>query len=164
VRKASTLLVELLGHLRDPRFRDPLDPELRYEPFDAPRGHAADVALGDHLHEGALGTPAWLQQPLREVGAFPELGDAQRDRAGSRVPGTLAIAVSPIHPLSRALTVVRATKRIDVGSHQLPGEDLHHLPQQVDVGSFKLLAEVLQGINPVLDHRAPPLGDPHRSR
>src|SRR5207249_4159988 len=34
------------------------------------------------------------------------------------------------------------------------------LAQQVDVGSLELPTEALQGVNPVLDHRAPPLRVP----
>ena len=55
---------------------------------------------------------------------------------------------------------MRAAQRVGIGPHQLLGEDLHHLPQQVDICSFELLAELLQDVNPVPDHRAPPLGDP----
>jgi hypothetical protein len=92
-------LIELLGHLRDPGLRDPLDPELTDQPFDTPGGHAADVALCDDLDEGSLGTPAGLEEPLGEVGAFTELRDGQRDRAGAGVPGPFPVAVPSVGPL-----------------------------------------------------------------
>jgi hypothetical protein len=140
-------LLELLGHLRDSGLGDPLDPELTDQPFDTPGGHAAHVALCDDLDEGSLGTPAGLEEPFEEGGAFTQLRDGQRDRAGAGVPRPFPVAVASVGPLGWTLPVVSAAERVGIGAHQLLGEDLHHLPQQVDVGSFELLAEVLQGVN-----------------
>ena len=133
---------QLLCHLRDPGLGDPLDPELANQALDPAGGDAADVALGHDLDEGALGPTA--------------LRDLKRDRARPCVPRTLPVAVAPVDPFLGALTVVRAAQGIDLGSHQPLGEDLHHLPQQIDIGSVYLLAEGLQRVNSVPDHRAPP--------
>jgi len=44
-------LVELAGDHRHLGLTDALDPEVLDEPLDAPRRHAADVALGDGGHD-----------------------------------------------------------------------------------------------------------------
>jgi hypothetical protein len=124
-------LIELLGHLRDPGPGDPLDPELTDQPVDTPGGHAAHVALRDDLDESSLGTPAGLQEPRGEVGAFTQLRDGQRDCAGAGIQGAFPVAVASVGPLGGTLAVVNAAERVCIGSHQLLGEDLHHLPQQV---------------------------------
>src|SRR6266542_4946772 len=40
-------LIELLGHLRDARLGDPLDPEVTHQALDSPRRDAPDVGLAE---------------------------------------------------------------------------------------------------------------------
>ena len=42
----------------------------------------------------AAGAPTIRRQEAREVGAFTQLGDGQLDRAGARLPGSIAVAVA----------------------------------------------------------------------
>ena len=66
-----------------------------------------DVGFLDHRGQRLLGHPARLEE-AREVGALAQLGDAQLDRAGPRLPVAVAIAVALGEPLGRALAMRRA--------------------------------------------------------
>jgi hypothetical protein len=48
-------LVQLLGHRGDPGFGQAVDAQGLRQALDPPDRHAAQVALGDDLHHGALG-------------------------------------------------------------------------------------------------------------
>jgi hypothetical protein len=63
-----------------PGLRDPLDPEVAHQAFDAPRRDAPDVGPADDLDERWLRASARLEQPIGEVAALAELGDGQVDR------------------------------------------------------------------------------------
>jgi hypothetical protein len=52
-----------------------------------------DVGLLDHRGERLLGHPAGLQEAW-EIAALAQLRDAQLDRAGARLPVTVAVAVA----------------------------------------------------------------------
>ena len=63
-------LVQAPRHLRYTGLRDPFYPECLDQAVYPARGHAGDVALRDHRHQGPLGAPAGLKQPLWK--AWPE--------------------------------------------------------------------------------------------
>ena len=77
--EGGDLLVEAPRHLRDLALGDALDAEGLHEAIDTARRDAAHVALGDHGDEGALGTPAALEQPVGEVAAAAQFGYRQGD-------------------------------------------------------------------------------------
>ena len=70
--------------------------------------HALDVGLLDHRSQRLLGHPPRLQE-AREVAPLPQLRDLQLDRAGPRLPGPVAVAVSTFFP--RAITATRSFVR-----------------------------------------------------
>jgi hypothetical protein len=150
------LMIELLGHRRDPRAGDPLDPQRSDQTLDPSGRHAAHVGLADHLDERALGPPAGLEQPVGEVAALTQLRDGQVDRAGPGVPGPHPVAVAAVRAFIRALTVRRAADRVRLLAHHPLTEQLHHLSQQVCVGLLDLLAHPRQTVHRGVDHRAPP--------
>jgi len=58
------------------------------------------------------------QQPVGEVGAGPELGQGQFDRARARIPAALTITVAAVDALGVALAVGAAAEGVDLGVHQ----------------------------------------------
>src|SRR5579859_920336 len=60
----------------------------------------------------ANGAPPRLQQPVGEVAALPELRHGKLDRAHPRVPAALAVTVTAVDPLRRALPVGRAAELV----------------------------------------------------
>jgi hypothetical protein len=82
------------------------------------------------LHDGSerlLGQPARLQEG-REVAAFAQLGNAQLDRAGARLPRPVAIAVALVDPIRTALPMGGAGQSLDLQLHQALGGEADHLP------------------------------------
>lgn len=74
---------------------------------------------------------AAFQQPFREVGALPQLGDLHVDGAGAGVEVAVPVAVATVHPVVADRAVAGATDLVGVGGHQLVDERAEHLPQQV---------------------------------
>lgn len=106
--ESAHALVERAGHLGDGGLADAFDAEPADEVVYAARADALDARLGDDRDESALGAPSRLEQPVREVRAGPQLGDAQVDRAGAGVPASGAVSVALGGPLGAALAVRRA--------------------------------------------------------
>jgi hypothetical protein len=131
----------------------PSIPERLHQPVHTAGGDAGQVTVRHDLYECPLGTPARLEEPAREVRALAELGDLERDRARARVPGPLAVAVSAVDPLGRALAVGGAADRVALGAHERLGERLHHLAQKVGVGVLEPLAQPGLHVHRGLDHR-----------
>ena len=67
---------------------------------------ALDVGFLDDGGERLLGHAARLQE-AGEVGALPELGDAQLDGAGARLPVAIPVAVALCQPLRALLAIGR---------------------------------------------------------
>jgi len=93
------LLVELSGHHTDLRLRQPGDAEGLHQPFHPSGRHPEQVAGRDHGGEGTLGSAAPLQEPVREVGPGPQLGDRDLERARPGVPLPRPVPVAGVHPL-----------------------------------------------------------------
>jgi hypothetical protein len=122
--------------------------------LDSAGGDPLEVALGHHRHQRPLRLPAGLEQPLGEVAARAQLGDGELDGAGPGVEGPGPVAVAPVGALLAALAVGRVAQ--GVGRHQLLGEDLDHLADQVAAALVvEVLAQPGQGVHLVGDHRTP---------
>ena len=93
---------------------------------------ALDVGFLDHRGERLLRHPPRLEE-AREVGALPQLGDAQLDRAGAGLPVPIAIAVALRQPLGALLAIGGAGQLADLQLHQPLGGKADHLAQQVGV-------------------------------
>src|SRR4051794_6138174 len=91
-----------------------------------------DVGLLDHGGQRLLGHAPRLQE-AREVGAPPELGDAQLDSAGAGLPVTLPVAVTLSQALGALLAIRGAGQAADFQLHQALGGEADHLAQQVRV-------------------------------
>jgi hypothetical protein len=138
--KGGHLGVQALGELGDLGLAQALDPKGLDQALHASGGHPTHVALGHHRHQGTLGAPAGLQQPVREVAALPELGDRQLDRADPGVQPPLAVAVAPVDPVRCTLAKRSAAGRVGLSTHERLDERRHQLPQQIRVGLLQVLA------------------------
>ena len=74
----------------------------------------------------------------------------------SRVPASRPVAVAPGGAHLAALAVAGADLRRDLAVHDRLGEHGHRLAQEIDVSSRCLLAEQLQHVHALCDHRRPP--------
>jgi hypothetical protein len=148
------LLVEGGAHARDGRLGHAGDPELLDHALDLSRRHAVDVALHHDRHQRLLGAGTRLQE-AREVRAGAELRDEQLERAGARVPPTLAVAVSLARPLGGSpYSEARADLGGDLGLHDLVAEEAHRLAYEVGVVVGEHLANELVGAQVVgVGHR-----------
>ena len=93
---------------------------------------ALDVGFLDHRGERLLGHPPRLQK-AREITAAAQLGDAQLDRAGARLPNPVAVSITVIDPLSAALAVRGAGQALDLQFHQTLRGKPNHLAQQLGI-------------------------------
>jgi hypothetical protein len=112
VRKSADDLVERLRQPGDLALRHPLDPELLHQLLHPPRRDARKIRIGDHRHERLLRASPRLQQPVGKVRPLTQLRHRELDRAHTRVPLPLAIAVAAVEPLRRPLAVAGATARV----------------------------------------------------
>ncbi len=136
VEEGLHALVEFGAVAADLALRDVAHAQSLDQIVDRARGDALHVGLLDDGDQGPLGGPPRLQE-LREVAAAPELGDAQVDAAGARVPAALAVAVAAVLPSGGSLFIVRdATARLGVDLHELLGHEVDHLAQDVDIGAL----------------------------
>ena len=87
-----------------------------------------DVSFLDHRRERLLGHPPRFQKS-REVAAPAQLGDAQLDRAGARLPHPVAVPVAMVEALGIALAVRGAGQALDLQLHQPLRRKTHHLAQ-----------------------------------
>ena len=96
---------------------------------------ALDVGLLDHRGQRLLGHPPRLEK-ARKVRALAQLGDAQLDRAGPRLPVPVAIAVALGEPVGGALAKAGAGLGADLHLHQPLGGEGDHVAQNVGVGGL----------------------------
>ena len=133
-RPAAELLdqdVQAPGHLGYLRLGKRRDPTRGNELLEPAGRHPEDVGGSHDRDQRRLRPAATVQQPLREVGPAAQPRDRQVDRARSRVPRPLPVAVARVHPVRRALPVLRTALRVRLRAHQRPGERLQHRAQRV---------------------------------
>jgi len=148
--------VEGLGHLADLGLRQRLDAQGPGHVLHPAGGDSLQVALGHHRHQGPLGSAPGLEQPIREVAAGAQLGDVEVDGAGPGVEGPGPVAVAPVGSILAALAPARAAQGVGLGGHELFGEGLHHLSDQVVAALVvEVFAQPGQGVHLVGDHRTP---------
>jgi hypothetical protein len=71
-----------------------------------------------------------------EVAALPQPGDLRPDRPGARIAAAVTAAAATVHPLGVLLVIAGAAARFDIELHQALGYELHHLAQNVNIGSL----------------------------
>jgi hypothetical protein len=123
--------VELGGHHRDLRLRQPRDPQGVDQLLHPPRRDTQQVAGRHHRGERAFGAAAALQQPVREVGALAQLRDRHIEGARSGVELPVPVAVAHVGAVRAGLAVGGAADRVGFGGHQGVHERGQHLPQQI---------------------------------
>ena len=70
------------------------------------------------------------------VAALAQLGDAQFNRSGARLPDAVAVAVTLGKPIGGLLAVAGARKGPDLQLHEPLGGKADHLAQQIGVGGL----------------------------
>ena len=124
---------------------------------------ALDVGLLDHRGERLLRHPARLEE-AGEVGALPELGDPQLDRAGAGLPVPIAIAIALRQPLGALLAIGRTGQLADLQLHQALGGKADHLAQHVGVRGLLdqarrlIISSVIGGLSVRLTSQPNPTG------
>ena len=101
------MLVDLLAQPADLALGDAAHAHRLDQIVDRAGRDALDVGFLDHRGQRLLGHAARLQE-AREVAALAQLGDAQLDRAGARLPDPVAVAVALGQPLGALLAIGRA--------------------------------------------------------
>ena len=135
------LPVEVAGHLRNLRLRQPGDPQRLDQLLHPPRADPEQVAGRHHGRQGSLGPAAALQQPVREVRPRPQLGDRHVQGAGAGVEVPMPVTVTDIGPLGASSPVLGAADSIGLRGHQRVDEGGQHLPQQIRTGLGQLLGQ-----------------------
>ena len=110
---------------------------------------ALDVGLLDHRGQGLLGHPPRLEE-AREVAALAQLGDTQLDRASSRLPVAVAVAVTLHQPVRALRAMGRPRQCPHFQFHQPLGGKADHVAQNIGVGG--LLHERAQ-VHHLIGHR-----------
>ena len=141
--------VELLGHHRDLRLRQPGDAEGLDQLLHPPGRDPEQVAGRHHRGQRPLGPPAALEQPVGEVGALAQLGDRDLHRAGAGVEVPGPVAVAGVGPLRAALAVGGAADRVGLGRHQRLHERGQHRSEQVGLGTLQVLGHERRQVNRV---------------
>jgi hypothetical protein len=145
--------VQVGGHPGHLRLGQLLDPQGLHEPLDPAGRHAPYVALGHHRHQRPFGPPSRLEQPTRVVAALPDLGDGQIDRAHPCVELARPVTVAAVGPLRSDLTETGVAQHIHLGGHEPLGERAHHLTQQIAALRVEVLAQPIERVHVVGDHR-----------
>src|SRR5512134_999487 len=150
VEKGLHLAVDLRAQARDLALRNPAHAERLDQVVHRAHGNALDVGLLDHGSERLLGDAARLEK-TGEVGALPQLRDAQLNSPGPRLPGAVAVAVALDKSLRAFLAPAGSGHAFDLQLHQAVRGKADHLTQKVGVGA--LLDQRTQGHH-VVGHRS----------
>jgi hypothetical protein len=169
VPEVGDLGVQVLGHLADLRLREPGDAQALDQLLHPPGRDAQQVAGGDHGSQRPFRPSAALHQPVREVGARPQLRDRHLQGAGSGVEVAGPIAVADVDPGLAAPAVAGSADRVSFGAHEGVDEGREHLAQQVRWGLGQLLVQEVGRVDTARSgHRVALLKDcgrsPRRSR
>ena len=148
--EVGDLGVQLAGHHTDLGLAQPGDPELLDQLLHPPGRHPQQVAGGDHTDQGPLGPLPAFQQPLREIGALPQLRNRQLDRAGPGVEVAGPVAVAGVGPLRAAGAVGGAARRVGLSPHQRLHEAAEHQTQHVGLGTLQVLGHQAGQVNSVV--------------
>src|SRR5271155_1172030 len=92
-QKCLHACVDLAAQARDLAFADPLHAQRLDQIIDRTGRYALDIGLLDDRGQCLLGHPSGLQE-AGEVAAVAQLGYAQLDGSGTRLPVAIAIAVA----------------------------------------------------------------------
>lgn len=129
-------LVDVLAQLRDRRLRYAGHAHGLDQLVDAPRADAGDPCLLDHRDQRLLDGLARLQE-AGEVGAGPELGDLQVERAEPGVQRTVTVAVAPGRALAGSLVPAGADNAVDIGLHDQLQHALSDAAQEIAVSGLR---------------------------
>jgi hypothetical protein len=145
-------LVQLAAEARDGALVDSRQAQSLDQLVDLARAHALEVGLLDHRHQRPLGLPPGFQQ-RREVRAFAQLGDAQRDVAHPRAPRALAVAVAVGRAPLAALVPAGARLLAHLDLHEQLAHHPDRLAQEIRLQAQPHLAQVVEQCDTRIGHR-----------
>ena len=143
--------VDVLAETRDLALGDAAHAHGLDQVVDRAGRDALDVGFLDDRGERLLGCTAGLQEG-RKVAAGAELRNAEIHRAGTGLPGALAVAVALVGAGRGALAVGRTRAALDLELHQPLGRVADHAAEKFGVGA--LGEQALQGHHGI-GHRGP---------
>jgi hypothetical protein len=149
LQEGPDALVDVLAQLRDGGLRDAGQAHGLHQVVHPPGRDPADPRLLDDGDQRLLRRLPGLEEG-REVGALPQLRDAQLQGAEPGVEGPVAEAVAPVQPLRRPLVPGGADQALHVGLHQQLQHRLGDGPQEVRVAALR---QQLGQWQSVLGHR-----------
>src|SRR5262249_19671018 len=135
IEEGLHLLVDLFAQPADLALGDAAHPHRLDQVVDRAGRDALHIGFLHHRGQGLFGHPARLQEG-RKIAALAQLGDAQLDRAGTRLPVAVAIAVALGATLSALLTITGAGEAFDFQLHQALRRKADHLAQEIGVGGL----------------------------
>jgi len=80
-----------------------------------PGGDTGEVAVSNNGDQCCFGSFSAFEEPVREIGACPQLRDGNVDGADPGVSGAVAVAVALGEPVGAGFTVFGADYRVGVG-------------------------------------------------
>src|ERR1700760_1625089 len=126
------LVVDLCAEPAYLALGDAAHPHRLHQIVDRAGRDALHIGLLNHRGQRLLGHPARLQE-AREVASLAQLGDAQFDRAGARLPGPVTVAIALRQTLGVLLAIGRSGQPGDLHLHQSLGCKADHLAQEVGI-------------------------------
>ena len=146
VEEGVDSLVDVFTQAAHLALGDAIHPQRLHQIIDRAGRDALDVSLLDHRSQRLLSHPARFQK-AGEVASLPELGDAQLNGPGARLPVTLAVTIALNKPRGRLLAVASTRQAADFHLHQPLGSKGDHIAQNIGVrGLLDQRAQVHHGI------------------
>ena len=149
VQELADAVVDVLAELRHGALRDAAEPHGLHQLVDPPGGDATNPSLLNDSDKGLLGRPARLEE-AREVGALPQLRDAQVQRAEPGVERTVAVAVAIGDAPLGTLVTPGADHALHIGLHD---QLQHRLGDGSEEVPFVVLLQKLGQGHDGLGHR-----------
>eukprot|EP01137_Pigoraptor_chileana_P013759 Opistho-2@67633 len=121
LEKGMDALIDVLAQLRHGGLGDAGHAHCLHQLIDAPGADASDPCLLDDRDQRLLDGLPGLQK-AGKVGAGPQLGDLQVERAEPGIEAAVTVAIAPGRALAGAFVPASADETVDIGLHN----DLQH--------------------------------------
>lgn len=131
MRELLDLLVQVRSHPGDLGLGQRVDAQLLDKFVHAASRDPGEVTVGhdgDHRRFGAF---ASFEQPIREIGALPQIGDREVHSPDQCVQITVPVTVALGYAVRGLFALFRAGHGVCVGAEQRVDHGLQHLPHHI---------------------------------